>query len=329
VEGEADRAPRLLYALQRADLSCKVACAPNQVPDGKVWERGSIIIPVVNQEMDAESLLSELQSLAGECQVPVYALKTGFMPQSIDLGSPQVVAVEMPTVAVVVGDGVRSYGAGEVWHLLDTRYQMPVSQIPLQSLSSADLYRYDVLIMPDGSYGRLTQDVHEQLSDWISRGGRLICWQRSASWTASAGLTNWKFSRGGAKDVAAYPFAQRIMLRGAQVIGGAIFSARIDATHPLGFGYPDGNISLFRNNNRFMLPEAAGTRFPMQYTASPLLSGYISDDNLALLKESAGAAVTSMGKGKIIGLSDNPAFRAFWFGTNKLLANAIFFGDLM
>ena len=29
----------------------------------------------------------------------------------------------------------------------------------------------------------------------------------------------------------------------------------------------------------------------------------------------------------IIGFSDNPNFRAFWYGTNKLFANAIFFGD--
>ena len=30
--------------------------------------------------------------------------------------------------------------------------------------------------------------------------------------------------------------------------------------------------------------------------------------------------------GKIISISDNPNFRAFWYGTNKIFLNALFFG---
>ena len=36
-----------------------------------------------------------------------------------------------------------------------------------------------------------------------------------------------------------------------------------------------------------------------------------------------------MGKGLVILFTDNTNFRAFWYGTNKLLMNAIFFGDIM
>ncbi|MFQ3351286.1 MAG: hypothetical protein ACI914_000528, partial [Candidatus Marivariicella framensis] len=35
------------------------------------------------------------------------------------------------------------------------------------------------------------------------------------------------------------------------------------------------------------------------------------------------------GKGKIIMFTDNTQFRAFWYGTNRLLANAIFNASLM
>ena len=36
-----------------------------------------------------------------------------------------------------------------------------------------------------------------------------------------------------------------------------------------------------------------------------------------------------MGSGRVMVFTDNTNFRAFWYGTNKLLMNAIFFGDKM
>jgi hypothetical protein len=68
---------------------------------------------------------------------------------------------------------------------------------------------------------------------------------------------------------------------------------------------------------------------PVAFTASPLLSGYVSKENYALLKESAVAGVTTMGQGRIVGFTDNLCFRAFWFGSNKMLMNAIYYGPLI
>jgi hypothetical protein len=39
--------------------------------------------------------------------------------------------------------------------------------------------------------------------------------------------------------------------------------------------------------------------------------------------------VASQGRGRIVGFADNPNFRAFWFGTNKLFMNSIFFGQVI
>jgi len=39
--------------------------------------------------------------------------------------------------------------------------------------------------------------------------------------------------------------------------------------------------------------------------------------------------VQRMGSGRVIAFTDNTNFRAFWYGTNKLLANALFFGHSM
>jgi hypothetical protein len=44
-------------------------------------------------------------------------------------------------------------------------------------------------------------------------------------------------------------------------------------------------------------------------------------------KGSAAILVNAYGRGRTISMLDNPNFRAFWLGTNKLFANAIFFGS--
>ena len=68
---------------------------------------------------------------------------------------------------------------------------------------------------------------------------------------------------------------------------------------------------------------------PITYTDSPLLSGYISNKNLTKLKNTSMCKIGNIGRGKVIYFTDNTNFRAFWYGTNKLLMNAIFFGNEM
>ena len=59
------------------------------------------------------------------------------------------------------------------------------------------------------------------------------------------------------------------------------------------------------------------------------MSGYIDDANLEALKNTAAVRIGRKGRGRVIYFTDNTNFRAFWYGTNKLLMNAIFFGGEM
>ena len=68
---------------------------------------------------------------------------------------------------------------------------------------------------------------------------------------------------------------------------------------------------------------------PMVFTAAPLLSGYISKQNYLKLKESSVVGVSALGRGRVIGFTENLALRAFWFGTNKMIMNAILYGPLI
>lgn len=125
------------------------------------------------------------------------------------------------------------------------------------------------------------------------------------------------------------PFDQKQDFQGAQVTGGAIFEAILDRSHPINYGYKNDRLALFRNTNIYLNPEKNSYDNPIQYTNNPLLSGYISEENAELIKNSVPFKVKRMGKGRVVLFTDNTNFRAFWYGTNKLLMNAIFFGHMM
>ncbi len=74
-----------------------------------------------------------------------------------------------------------------------------------------------------------------------------------------------------------------------------------------------------------MKPDSTSYNNPIKYTKAPLLSGYISKPNLKELANSVPLQIKKLGKGKVVAFTDNTNFRAFWYGTNKLLMNAVFF----
>jgi len=124
-------------------------------------------------------------------------------------------------------------------------------------------------------------------------------------------------------------FEQRREFSGAQRIGGAIFNTKLDRSHPINYGQTEINMPIFRNSTIFIEKEIDSYKNPILYTDQPLISGYISEENLKSLKSTTPVKIQGYGKGKVIYLTDNTNFRAFWYGTNKILMNAIFFGKIM
>ncbi|HET9054979.1 MAG TPA: zinc carboxypeptidase, partial [Cyclobacteriaceae bacterium] len=84
-----------------------------------------------------------------------------------------------------------------------------------------------------------------------------------------------------------------------------------------------------KSNNLFMESSKNPYANPLTLGSAPLLSGYISKQNYAQLKNSSVAGVSAAGQGRIIGFTDNLCFRAFWLGTNKLFTNAIYYGPII
>lgn len=331
-------APRAANRLMDAGVKLMVAARPfeSHTSDGsKAFDYGTILVPMGIQD---DAVRSQVPSIINEIvandAVTVFELPTGYSTGGIDLGSPNFNMLRKPSVMVLGGAGVSQNDVGELWHLLDQRWDLKMSIVETPRFNSISLDRYNVIILVNGNYSDMSSGAVEKLRRWVADGGTLVLHRGAIGWASRAGLVKVEFrgasgddssddaSSGGLKT-----YVELQAERGAQVIGGSIFKVDVDVTHPMFYGYRRPSMATFRNTGTMLEPPSNAYAMPMQYNAdSPLLSGYISAPNLERIKGTAGIIVGGIGSGKVIMMTDNPAFRSFWFGTNKLVANSVFFG---
>ncbi len=318
--------PKALNAIVEKGLRAKVAKSPFSV-EGKSYDYGTIMVPVQNQDLDATELHSFLAEVAKESKIQITAVGTG-LTKGIDLGSNDFDPIKKQKIAILVGEGIRSYDAGEIWHLFDTRYNIQLTKIDMAYFNRVDLSSYTDIIVTT-PYGSVQNKKNaDKLKDWVKGGGTLIGYRSAAEWFNKSEMMKLKFRKDTlvAKNI---PFDKKGDFLGAQVTGGAIFQTKLDRSHPINYGYKNTNLAMFRNSNIYIEADKNSYNNPIQYTSNPLLSGYISEENQELIKNTVPFKVKRMGKGRVIVFTDNTNFRAFWYGTNKLLMNAIFFGGMM
>ncbi|MGO4911438.1 M14 family metallopeptidase [Leeuwenhoekiella sp. W20_SRS_FM14] len=319
-------APKALNSILNKGIRAKVAMQPFTL-NGKRYDYGTILIPVQNQELTNEELNAFLDGIAKASHLHIVPVKTG-STQGIDLGSRQFEALKPLKIALLVGEGISSLDAGEIWHVLDTRFAISITKIDTRNLGSTDLSDYTTLIMPSSWGSSIGDEQSEKIATWVRNGGTLVGFKNSAKWIKRQGLIDFstKETENPAEGIS---FEQRSDFNGAQVIGGAIFKAKLDRSHPIAFGYESDYINLFRDTTLFIEADETSYKNPIQYTDAPLVSGYISSINLDALKETRPFVHQSAGRGDVLIFTDNTNFRAFWYGTNKLMMNALFFSKAM
>lgn len=98
--------------------------------------------------------------------------------------------LEMPKVAIIVGEGTTSSTVGEVWHLLDQRYGMVVNKLEVNRLSRSDLSRYNVIVLGGGSYQALGTAGAAQIKEFVQGGGTVVGIQNAINWLKSQNLVS-------------------------------------------------------------------------------------------------------------------------------------------
>lgn len=330
--------PSAVYYMQSKGLKVASAFKPfstNTNVGNKSFNYGAIMIPVSKQTKSSEEVYAIVKAAQEKFNVPIYIAESGFSTAGIDLGSNNFRALKKPKAAMLIGDGVSSYEAGEVWHLLDTRIHMPISKIQLRSFNNANLDKYNTLVMVSGSYNQLDSIQRQKIKGWTAKGNTLITIGRASKWAidkkmVKENLTKKLQEKDSSKldQVERLPYVDASEHLGRERLGGAIFEVDLDVTHPLGFGFRNSDVPVYKNNNVFIQPSKNAYSTVAKYTEDPHIDGFISNDNLNIyLKPSASLIVSPMGRGRAVMFADNPNFRGAWYGTNRLFLNALFLGS--
>jgi hypothetical protein len=323
-------APKALYHLLSNKVFVKSAFKPFAATVNGVKKNfgyGTLVIPVVDQNVSSDQLYAILSEASQKASVDVLSVNTGFSAEGIDLGSANVRTITQPKVAMLIGDGASATEAGFIWFTLDSKIGMPIAKVNTSQLNQLKLNDYNTLIMVSGNYGMLGESGATKIKTWMQQGGTLILLRGAINWAIQNKVIDEQLKKDESKDAKRMDFVTASDYQGSRAIGGSIYQTDLDITHPLGFGYTSRSLPVWRNHTIFVELTKNSFNTVAKCTGNPLLSGYIHPSNLEKIKNSVSLMVSGSGQGRAILMLDDPNFRGYWYGTNKLFFNALFLGS--
>jgi hypothetical protein len=181
---DRNTAGALALRLQQEDFRLAVATRP-LTANGREWPRGTIVVRVGR---NTERLHERIAQLSTELGVEVISVNTGFTETGeVSVGSETVVSLRRPRIIVVADDPVDQTSYGAIWWMFD-RYGIEFTPMTINTLRRAELDRYNVIILPDGSPGGYFSSFGESgiatLRGWCQRGGTLVAIKGAAVFAA-------------------------------------------------------------------------------------------------------------------------------------------------
>ncbi|MEM6720151.1 MAG: M14 metallopeptidase family protein [Bacteroidota bacterium] len=293
--------------------------------NGKAFARGSLII-TKRDNKKTEDFYKTVIDLAAKHKIGLTAVSSGFSDNGVDFGSPDIKEIKLPKIAVMSGKASRSLGFGELWYFFEQELQLPVTNLSSEGFSTNTLNGFNILILPDGNYGRLFNGKQlEALKRWISRGGKVIAIKNAVRTFAGKegfGIKR-KEQKKNEKDkntLVSYAKGERKGI--SNYITGAIFKTKVDTTHPLAFGYGDSYFTLKLGSAAYDYLKGGHTVTYLE--ESKPVAGFAGHKAIKNIKNTLVFGEQKMGNGSVIYLVDNPLFRAFWENGKLFFANAIF-----
>lgn len=297
----------------------------------EAFQRGTLVVHAGIQDSSRRKDIVDILNRAAMSGLEVRSLQSTMTPTGPDFGASHFPAVEPVAPLILGGKGVSSYDTGTVWHLLDLRLGMPAPMVEQQHFEQVELRGYTHLMLADGQYEKLGKSGKERIARWVRDGGILVASGRAAAWAESlcfSGECPKEEKNGNGQEqngVRAYSdFAAD---RAELVIGGAISATVADLSHPLAWGLQRPELPLFRQGTTLLEPTDNPYATPIRYTSDPLMAGFIGGQRLDEMRGQPAVIAERQGDGLVIRFANNPLFRGFWRGTEKLFVNALFFGQ--
>jgi len=327
-------APAVLQDLLDAGATVRAATKPFSIGMGSniaSFGEGSLVLLAGLQDPEKSGGIFDILKQA---DVRVHSFNSQLTRSGPGLGTSHFRKIAVIKPLLVVGQGTRAYDAGEAWFQLDQRLGVAPVMVDMSLLKTIDLHDYTHLLLVDGKYSDIGKQLKQDITSWVKDGGILVSIQGAATWAESLcfGSDDCAEGKKEKEEKPAQPTAMAYAdfddQEAQRTISGAIVEVKLDTTHPIAFGV-NSEIPLFRRGSTLLKASENPFATPVRYTEKPLLNGYIGVDRLNEMSGQPAVIAERHGKGLVVRFANNPIFRGFWRGTERLWVNSLYFGPLV
>ncbi|MBI1966552.1 MAG: hypothetical protein HYS40_01040 [Gemmatimonadetes bacterium] len=316
-----------LYQLRTRGYRVGVLTAPSRIGALRV-AGGTGIVRVGQNDSTVHAAVREVAARLGVTVTPV---ATGLSDSGFPaLGSGDFTFnLEPPKIAILAEEPIQGYSFGWAWYTLDRQYEIPTAILRVRSLGSTALERYNVLVIPAASSEALVTAVGragiDRVRRWVREGGTLVTIGEASEFardTAGLGLVALRSWYDSGPTRRAQRFA----------VPGAIFRVTLDRERWLAAGYDAGEFPALVNSSRLYLPPdgapSSSRRVVARYPRDGALklSGHAWPESLERLPGAVFAYEERVGQGRVIVFAEDPNFRGYWRGANRMFLNAVVLG---
>ncbi len=345
-------AGRLLAAALRQDLDVLASDKPFTLA-GRNYPAGTLIFKVQDNPADLPQALEKLARATGS---ELVAADSGWVEEGVNFGSRYVFRLRKPAVALAWDRPTSSMSAGWTRFVLEREFNYPVSAVRTPSLATADLSRFQVLILPDAARDGYAQALGtrgaERLKNWVAAGGTLIGFGGAVSFLADPkvgllAVTQEELPRE-TKVERPKPEAAKEARTAGKLLAteedyrkaiqaetelpdrtlGVMARARLDPDHWLTAGLGE-TVNALVSGRAIFTPIKLDKGVNAAVFLGPdqlLASGYLWEENRKQLAYKPLIMVQREGRGLVIGFTADPNFRAYLDGMRLLFAGAVFRG---
>ncbi len=317
------------------------------------YPAGTLILDVTDNPPDIHIIV---ESLAAQTGANVVSVNDSWVTDGPSFGSANVVRFNIPKIAMAWDRPTVSYSAGNTRFVIERQFDFPVTPIRVNQLRTADLSRYQVLILPltsgTGYKAALGESGIDNLKGWVERGGVLISLGNATRFLADPDVDLIAIRREKAvveveEDEKGDEDSEEATVDGQYLteleeyeeqivpldddpdaVAGVLVRADVDQEHWLTAGVAPVVNVLVRGSDVYT-PIRLNDGFNVARFQGPndlLASGYIWEENRRQLAYKPFLVSQSQGVGQVIAFTQDPTVRAYMDGLNVMLMNAIFRG---
>ena len=317
------------------------------------YPAGTLILDVTDNPPDIHIIV---ESLAAQTGANVVSVNDSWVTDGPSFGSANVVRFNIPKIAMAWDRPTVSYSAGNTRFVIERQFDFPVTPIRVNQLRTADLSRYQVLILPltsgAGYKAALGESGIDNLKGWVERGGVLISLGNATRFLADPDVDLIAIRREKAvveveEDEKDDEDSEEATVDGQYLteleeyeeqivpldddpdaVAGVLVRADVDQEHWLTAGVAPVVNVLVRGTDVYT-PIRLNDGFNVARFQGPndlLASGYIWEENRRQLAYKPFLVSQSQGVGQVIAFTQDPTVRAYMDGLNVMLMNAIFRG---